>query len=167
MFGLTIVIRAPEVRIIGNDGSLIGVKPIREALRIADDQGYDLIEVAPNAKPPVCKLGNISKFLYEKEKKSKESRKGRGASHVKEVRFRIKIGEHDFNVKTNQIIRFLKDHHKVRVTCIMFGREMEHKDLAHGMMQKVEDKITGVGMVEARPQMYGNRLIAILVPGKG
>jgi len=160
-------IHVPEIRLIGKDGAVLGLKPTQEAIRIATDQGLDLIEVAPNAKPPVCKIGNFSKFLYEKEKKSKESRKSRSSSQVKEVRFRIKIGEHDFIVKADRINRFLKERHKVRVSCVMFGREMKHKDLAQGMIQKVEEYIKGHGVIEDRPQMYGNRLIAILVPHKG
>jgi translation initiation factor IF-3 len=146
---------------------MIGVKSIREALTIAENSGYDLIEIAPAAVPPVCKLGSLSKFLYEKEKKRKESRKGKSAGQVKEIRMRPKIGEHDFNFKMNAILKFLKERNKVRVSFIFFGREMEHKENAHRLMQKIEEQIAGVGSIESRPQMYGNRMISILVPGKG
>ena len=143
---------------------MVGVKTIQEALRMADDTGYDLIEIAPSANPPVCKLGNYSKFLYEKEKKLKEARKNRGGGQVKEIRIRPKIGEHDLMVKVNAIIKFLKEHHKVRVSFVFMGREMEHRDIAIKMLEKIEQHIAGVGLVEGRGQMYGNRLITILVP---
>ncbi|OVE76558.1 translation initiation factor IF-3 [bacterium F11] len=160
-------IRSPEVRLINDNGELIGVKPIQEAIRLAQDAALDLIEVAPNANPPVCRIGNFSKFLYEKTKKSKESRKHRGSGHVKEVRFRMKIGEHDFNVKVDRIVRFLKEHHKVRISFMFFGREMQHRDRGDEMLRKIEEAIKGAGVVEQRPQMYGNRMITILVPHKG
>jgi translation initiation factor IF-3 len=146
---------------------MVGVKTIQEALRMAEQTGYDLIEIAPTANPPVCKLGNFSKFIYEKEKKLKEARKNRGGGQVKEIRIRPKIGEHDLMVKINAITKFLKEHHKVRVSFVFMGREMEHKENAHRLMQKIEEQIAGVGSIESRPQMYGNRMISILVPGKG
>ena len=143
---------------------MVGVKTIQEALRMADDAGYDLIEIAPEASPPVCKLGNYSKFLYEKEKKIKEARKNRGGGQVKEIRIRPKIGEHDLMVKINAISKFLKEHHKVRVSFVFMGREMEHRDIGAKMLEKIEQQIAGVGVVESRPQMYGNRMISIFVP---
>lgn len=143
---------------------MVGVKTIQEALRLAEDTGYDLIEIAPGAVPPVCRLGNFSKFLYEKEKKLKEARKNRGGGQVKEIRIRPKIGEHDFNVKLNAIAKFLQEHHKVRVSFVFMGREMEHRDIGARMLDKIQQQIDGIGALESRPQMYGNRMIAILVP---
>ena len=143
---------------------MVGVKTIQEALRLAEDTGYDLIEIAPGAVPPVCRLGNFSKFLYEKEKKLKEARKNRGGGQVKEIRIRPKIGEHDFNVKLNAISKFLQEHHKVRVSFVFMGREMEHRDIGARMLDKIRQQIYGIGALESRPQMYGNRMIAILVP---
>ncbi len=143
---------------------MVGVKTIQEAIRMADDTGYDLIEIAPGAVPPVCKLGNFSKFLYEKEKKAKEARKNRGGGQVKEIRIRPKIGEHDLMVKINAISKFLKEHHKVRVSFVFMGREMEHRDIGQKMLEKIEQSIADVGVVESRPQMYGNRMITIFVP---
>ena len=143
---------------------MLGVKTIQEALRLAEDTGYDLIEIAPGASPPVCRLGNFSKFVYEKEKKLKEARKNRGGGHVKEIRIRPKIGEHDFNVKVSAISKFLKEHHKVRVSLVFMGREMEHRDIGVRMLDKIQTQIDGIGALESRPQMYGNRMIAILVP---
>jgi translation initiation factor IF-3 len=143
---------------------MIGIKTIQEALRMAEDSGYDLIEIAPDASPPVCKLGNFSKFVYEKEKKAKEARKNRGGGQVKEIRIRPKIGEHDLNVKINAITKFLKDHHKVRVSLVFMGREMEHREIGTAMLDRIRSQINGVGVVESEPQMYGNRMITIFVP---
>jgi translation initiation factor IF-3 len=146
---------------------MIGVKPIQEALKIADDRGYDLIEIVPTSNPPVCKLGNFSKYLYQQEKKVKDSRKNKGGGgQVKEIRIRPKIGEHDFQVKLSAIDRFLKERNKVRVSMVFFGREMEHQDLGIKMMDRIKEKILTVGMFESEPQMYGNRLNAIIVPLK-
>ncbi len=143
---------------------MVGVKTIQEALKMAEDAGYDLIEIAPAVSPPVCKLGNFSKFLYEKEKKLKEARKNRGGGQVKEIRIRPKIGEHDLMVKINAITKFLKEHHKVRVSFVFMGREMEHREIGQKMLEKIEQQVDGVGVVEQRPQMYGNRMITIFVP---
>jgi translation initiation factor IF-3 len=143
---------------------MVGVKTTQEALKMAEERGYDLIEIAPNAVPPVCKLGNFSKFLYEKEKKAKDARKNRGGGTVKEIRIRPKIGEHDLVVKINAIGKFLKEHHKVRVTFVFMGREMEHRDIGMRMLDRIEQEIAAVGAIESRPQMYGNRMITIFVP---
>lgn len=145
---------------------MLGIKSIREALRIAEDAGYDLIEIAPGAVPPVCKLGSLSKYLYEKEKKRKEARKGKSAGQVKEIRLRPKIGEHDFNFKMDAVVKFLKDRNKVRISLVFFGREMEHRETADKLIERIEQKIAGVGLMESKPQMYGNRMITILVPAK-
>lgn len=131
---------------------------------MAEETGYDLIEIASGVNPPVCKLGNFSKFLYEKEKKLKEARKNRGGGQVKEIRIRPKIGEHDLMVKVNAIIKFLKEHHKVRVSFVFMGREMEHRDIGAKVLEKIEQHVAGVGAIEQRPQMYGNRMITIFVP---
>lgn len=143
---------------------MLGIKSIQEALKLAEETGYDLIEIAPGAVPPVCRLGNYSKFLYEKEKKLKEARKNKGGGQVKEIRIRPKIGEHDFMVKINAMIKFLKERHKVRVSIVFMGREMEHRDISQKMLEKIEQQIAGVGVIEQRGQMYGNRMISILVP---
>lgn len=157
-------IRVPQVRLINERAEMVGIKTIQEALRMAEDAGYDLIEIAPAANPPVCKLGNFSKFVYEKEKKAKEARKNRGGGQVKEIRIRPKIGEHDLNTKINAITKFLKEHHKVRVSLVFMGREMEHKEFGATMLDKIKVAINGVGIVEHEPQMYGNRMITIFVP---
>ncbi len=146
---------------------MVGVKTVQEALRMADERGYDLIEIAPTSNPPVCKLGNFSKYIYQQEKKTKDSKKNKGGGgQVKEIRMRPKIGEHDFQVKLNAIERFLKEKNKVRVSLVFFGREMEHQDLGLKMIERIKERIAEVGMFETTPQMYGNRLNAIIVPSK-
>jgi translation initiation factor IF-3 len=144
---------------------MVGVKPIQEALRMAELAGYDLIEIAPAAAPPVCKFGNFSKFLYEKEKKLKEARKNKGAGgQVKEIRLRPKIGEHDLMVKINAISKFLTENNKVRLSIVFMGREMEHRDLGIKMLNKIEESVAAAGVIEQRGQMYGNRMVSIFVP---
>lgn len=160
-------IRSPQIRLISESGEVMGIKTIQEALKIADERGYDLIEIAPTSNPPVCKLGNFSKYLYQQEKKVKDSRKNKGGGgQVKEIRLRPKIGEHDFQTKMNAIVRFLEERHKVRVSMVFFGREMEHQDIGIRMLDRIKEKIAQVGMFESEPQMYGNRLNAIIVPAK-
>lgn len=155
----------PQVRLVNERGEMVGIRTIQEALKLADDTGYDLIEIAPTAVPPVCKLGNFSKYLYELEKKTKDQRKNKGGGgQVKEIRLRTKIGEHDLMTKINQINKFLKDRHKVRVNMEFKGREMEHKEFGLQMLERIEKEISEVGIIEQRPQMYGNRMISILVP---
>jgi len=153
--------------LINAEGKMLGVKPLSEALKEAIESDLDLIEISPGATPPVCKVGSLSKYLYEKEKKKKEARKHHSGGQVKEVRFRIKIGEHDFKVKVDRIIKFLKERHKVRVNMAFFGREMQHVDIGQTMLVKIEEAIKGSGVIEQRPKMYGNRMISILVPNKG
>lgn len=145
---------------------MLGIKTISEAIALAQNANQDLIEIAPNVVPPVCKIGNLSKVLYEKEKKLKDSRKGRNTSQVKEIRMRPRIGQHDFETKLNRIIEFLKDRNKVRVSFIFYGREMAHRDKGFEMLKNIEEKIAGVGEIEQRGKMYGNRMISILVPAK-
>jgi translation initiation factor IF-3 len=143
---------------------MVGVKSIREALMLADNTGFDLIEIAPEATPPVCKIGSFSKFLYEKEKKRKEARKSKAAGQVKEIRMRPKIGEHDFNFKVNNIVKFLKERNKVRVSFIFFGREMEHKHLGVALIEKVKLALEGRIVVEQEPSLEGNRMSVMLAP---
>jgi translation initiation factor IF-3 len=153
--------------LIDEAGKMVGIKTVQEALRLADERGYDLIEIAPTSTPPVCKLGNFSKYLYQQEKKSKDAKKNKGGGgQVKEIRLRPKIGEHDFQVKLNAIERFLKERHKVRVSLVFFGREMEHQELGLKMIDRIKEKIATVGVFETIPQMYGNRLNAIIVPAR-
>lgn len=148
------------------DGTQLGIKPLPEALRIAEDRGHDLVEIAPNANPPVCKVLDFSKFRYEKEKQRKEARKHQKGGHVKEVRFRPKIGGHDFETKLKMIQKFINNRDKVRVSVVFYGREMEHRDIGVGLINKMKDFLANEAVVETEPQLLGNRMILMLAPKK-
>jgi len=154
------------VRLIDQDGTQLGIKSIDEALRIAEDRGQDLVEIAPGANPPVCKVLAFSKFRYEKEKQRKEAKKHQKGGHVKEVRFRPKISDHDFDTKYRAIEKFLKNRDKVRVSVIFHGREMEHQDLGHNLIRRLKEQSLEYAVVESEPNLMGNRLILMLAPKK-
>ena len=144
----------------------MGVKTLEEALRTAQDRGKDLVEVAPQANPPVCKVVDFSKYRYEKEKQKKEARKHQKGGHVKEVRVRPRIGEHDFVTKLKAVQKFLEERDKVRITVMFRGREMEHKDLGEKIIQRLKDHLGELATVESNPMMMGNRMILMLAPNK-
>lgn len=159
-------IRAQTVRLIDEDGTQLGVKNLDEAIRTAEDRGKDLVEVAPLANPPVCKVVDFSKYRYEKEKQKKEAKKHQKGGHVKEMRFRPGIGEHDFETKVKQIRKFLEDRDKVRITVVFRGREMEHKDLGRKIIEKIQGFLGELATVESSPMMFGTRMILMLAPQK-
>lgn len=159
-------IRAQQVRLIDEDGTQLGVKNLDEALRTAQDRGKDLVEVAPQANPPVCKVVDFSKYRYEKEKQKKEARKHTKGGQVKEIRFRPRIGDHDFETKYRQVRKFLGDRDKVRVTVMFRGREMEHQDLGRRIIDRLKENLGELATVESNPTMFGNRMILMLAPQK-
>ncbi len=154
------------MRLIDEDGTQLGVKNLDEALRTAQDRGKDLVEVAPQANPPVCKVVDFSKYRYEKEKQKKEARKHAKGGQVKEVRFRPRIGEHDFDTKFRQIQKFLAGRDKVRITVMFRGREMEHQDLGRKIIDRLKENLGETATVESAPTMFGNRMILMLAPQK-
>ena len=154
------------MRLIDEDGTQLGVKNLDEALRTAQDRGKDLVEVAPQANPPVCKVVDFSKYRYEKEKQKKEARKHAKGGQVKEVRFRPRIGEHDFDTKFRQIQKFLAGRDKVRITVMFRGREMEHQDLGRKIVERLKENLGETATVESAPTMFGNRMILMLAPQK-
>lgn len=154
------------MRLIDEDGTQLGVKNLDEALRTAQDRGKDLVEVAPQANPPVCKVVDFSKYRYEKEKQKKEARKHAKGGQVKEVRFRPRIGEHDFDTKFRQIQKFLAGRDKVRITVMFRGREMEHQDLGRKIVDRLKENLGETATVESAPTMFGNRMILMLAPQK-
>ncbi len=157
-------IRAPQVRVIDSDGSQIGVRPTSEALAIARQRGLDLVEVAPNANPPVCKILPYSKYKYEKDKEERESRKKQKAGLLKELRFRPNIGQHDLDVKVKQIAEFIDAHDKVRITVVFRGREMQHRDLGFKLLMSIQEKLADKAAVEQAPMPDRNRLVMTLIP---
>ncbi len=152
------------MRVIGSDGSQLGIRAIAEAVKLAMDNGHDLVEIGPTATPPVCKIIDYSKFRYAKEKQRKEARKHQKAGHVKDIRFRPRIGEHDFDTKMRAIIDFLKRRDKVRISVLFRGREMEHKDLGMALIDKIKEQLGELAVIETSPQLWGNRIVFIMAP---
>ena len=152
------------MRVIDSDGTQVGVRPLPEALAMARQRGLDLIEIAPMANPPVCKILDYSKYKYEQEKKEREARKNQKAGMLKEVRFKPHIGAHDLDVKVKQISEFLADHDKVRVMVVFRGREMQHKDLGMKLLDGIRERLAESGVMEQAPQNDRNRLFMTLIP---
>ncbi len=157
-------IRVPEVRVIGHDGAQLGVILIKDALRLAEEQSVDLVELVPDAKPPVCKLINYGKFLYAEEKRLKEARKKQHEIKVKEVRLGAKIGEHDYLVKLNQAKEFLGRRDKVKVSMRFRGREMAHMELGRKTFDRFIVEISAVANLDSHPRLEGNTVSAMLSP---
>ena len=160
-------IRAREVRVIGVDGKQLGVVLLNDAINLARTHGVDLVEISPNAVPPVCKLVDYGKFQYEQSKKAHEAKRHQKSSHIKEVKFRPSTAEHDFQVRKNQIIRFLGEGHKVKAMIFHRGREMAHQDVGRAKMERLLKEITDHALVEFGPRMEANILLALLAPKKG
>lgn len=159
-------IRQKEVRVIDEDGQQLGVMPPFEALKIARSKGLDLVEVAPNANPPVCRIINYGKYLYQLNKRQHEARKHQKSIELKEVKFRPRTSGHDFEVKRNRILRFLQEGSKVKATIMFRGREMAHKNLGFQMMQRLVGEVSESGQIETRPKLEGPNLTAIIAPKK-
>ena len=138
-----------------------------DAMKTAREQGLDVVEISPNAVPPVCKLVDYGKFLYEQSKKAHEAKKHQKSSHIKEVKFRPSTAEHDYQVRKNQIIRFLGEGHKVRAMIFHRGREMAHQEVGRAKMTRLLGEIGEHGQIETMPRMEGNVLVALLAPKKG
>jgi len=157
-------IRAREVRLISEVGEQLGdLSPI-EALRIAEERGYDLVEVSPGSTPPVCKLMDYGKYKYEQSKKEKEAKHKQKVVKLKEIELRPKIDEHDFNVKLRRITDFLKDGDKVKVSVFFKGREIVYKDIGRALMDRIKQGILEFGIIEKDPKFEGKRILMILGP---
>ncbi|NLJ85556.1 MAG: translation initiation factor IF-3 [Firmicutes bacterium] len=157
-------IRARDVRVISPEGEQLGVMSIRDALNAAMERELDLVEVAPNARPPVCRIMDYGKYRYEQTKQKREAKKKQKVVTVKEVRMTPKIEEHDFQVKTRNAERFLKDGHKVKVSVRFRGREVVHSDLARGMLLDMAEQIGQVASIERQPLVEGRQMIMMLAP---
>jgi translation initiation factor IF-3 len=152
------------VRLIGDDGEQLGIVPIDKALAIAEEKDLDLVEVAPNSNPPVCRLMDYGKYLYEKQKRERESRKAQKQIEIKELRLRPKTDEHDVNVVISKIRKFSKEGAKVRVRVRFRGREIVHFDVASDLLKRVAEDVSDVTVVEQRPTMDGRSMIMLLAP---
>jgi translation initiation factor IF-3 len=152
----------PEVRLIDDDGNQVGIVKTDEALETARERGLDLVEVAANAKPPVCKIMDYGKFKYKQSKKEKVTKKRQHVIHVKEIRFRPKIEEHDFGFKTRHAREFLEKGNKVKATVMFRGREMAYKDSARDLLMRMAEELEDVAKIEREPAMEGRFMIMFL-----
>jgi translation initiation factor IF-3 len=160
-------IRAREIRVIDEEGALLGIMQPFEAMKLARERGLDVVEISPTADPPVCKITDYGKYQYQQNKKAHEQRKSSRGSQLKEVKFRPNTAEHDYQVRKNQIIRFLGEGHKVRAMIFHRGREMAHQEVGRAKMNRLLVEIGDQGQIETMPRMEGNVLVALLAPKKG
>lgn len=159
-------IRVREVRVIDEEGEQLGILPTRQALDIARERGLDLVEVAPNAIPPVCRLMDYGKYRYEQSRKDRESRKHQKTTELKEVRIKPKIDEHDLATKSRQAQRFLEEGDKVKLTVMFRGREMAHPDIGRDLLLQLADQVGAVALVEQTPRLEGRNMTMMLTPKK-
>lgn len=159
-------IRVPEVRIVDEDGQQVGVMPIEEALRRAEEAGLDLIEVAASASPPVCRIADVGKFRFEQDKRARDAKKNQHVSEVKEVRLRPRTDEHDLQVRVRAARRFLEDGHKVKVEVRFRGREASHPEVARAQIASIADGVADIAIVERAPSLEGRTMFAILARGR-
>ncbi len=157
-------IRAPEVRVIGHDGQQLGIITIRKALELAAEVHLDLVEVAPNADPPVCKIMDFGKFKYQQNKRTQEAKKKQTVIQVKEVKIRPKTDEHDLQVKIRHIKRFLAQKDKAKVTILFRGREIAYSDQGVKVLERIKEELKDDIVIEQHPKMEGRNLIMILAP---
>jgi translation initiation factor IF-3 len=160
------MIRAREVRVISSDGEQLGVIPVREAIAKAEELGLDLVEVAPNAAPPVCRIMDFGKYKYELNKKAHESKKHQTLITVKEVKLRPRTDDHDINFKVNNIKRFIGEGNKVKVSIMFRGREMAHQELGRAVLERVLQELQGTIVVEQHARMEGRNMFLMIAPAK-
>jgi translation initiation factor IF-3 len=159
-------IRAREVRLVDPDGRQLGIKPLPEALHIAREADLDLVEVAPMANPPVCKILDYGKWKYEAAQRDKESRRKASNVQIKEMKYRPKIGGGDFDTKTRKVAHFLDQGHKVKITIMFRGREMAHPELGKRILDQIAEQLTPAAKVEAAPKLDGRNMVMVLAPDK-
>ncbi len=159
-------IKANEVRVIGADGKQLGVMKLSEALRLSNEAELDLVEIAPESVPPVCKIMDYGKFRFEKEKREKEQRKKRQVIELKEIQLKCRIDTHDFNTKLNQSIKFLTQGNKVKVVVRFYGREMAHTELGAQLLDRFAEGCIENAIIEKKPVLDGRNMTMILAPKK-
>ncbi len=157
-------IRAPKVRVVGADGEMVGVISVAEGIRIAKEAGMDLVEVSPNAEPPVCKVLDYGKFKYNQQKKANEARKKQKTIQIKEVKLRPTIDKHDLDVKMKHIHKFLESGDKVKMTLRFRGREMAHQELGMKLLMEIREELGDVIKVEHQPKLEGRQMIMVVAP---
>ncbi|GAA1817019.1 translation initiation factor IF-3 [Luedemannella flava] len=157
-------IRAREVRLVGPEGEQVGIVPIERALQLAADVDLDLVEVAPMARPPVCKLMDFGKFKYESALKAREARRNQQQTVIKEMKLRPKIDSHDYETKKGHVVRFLKAGDKVKVTIMFRGREQSRPELGRRLLDRLSQEVADLGFVEAAPKQDGRNMIMVIAP---
>jgi len=158
------MIQSDKVRVIDENGENIGVMYTREAIEQAAQVGLDLVEVSPNADPPVCKFLDVGKFRYEAQKKANAQRKTQKTQEIKEIKMRPNIDDHDYDVKMRNVNRFLEDGDKVKVTLRFRGRELAHQQLGMNLLRRVQDETAEIAKIEAYPRMEGRQMLMVLSP---
>jgi len=159
-------IRVPRVRLVDDDGSQIGIKTRDEALEYAYSKNLDIVEVAASADPPVCRIMDYGKYRYEQEQKAKTARKHQSQIHVKEIKFRPKIGIHDYETKKGHVIRFLNQRAKVKVTIMFRGREATHPERGRDLLMRLAEDVKDLGQIEMQPVLDGRNMVMVLAPNK-
>lgn len=154
------------MRLIGADGKQIGIVPLRQALEIAENEGLDLVEISPNAEPPVCRILDFGKYYFQKEKRAKEAKKRQHEVEVKEIKFGPNTEEHDYNFKKNNAIRFLKQQNKVKFTVRFRGRQMAHKDLGYRVLERLKEELGHIADVDQEAVSDRNLLFIVMSPKK-
>ena len=159
-------IRVPRVRVIGADGEMVGVLSRDEALRLAEDSGLDLVEIQPNADPPVCKIMDFGRFRFEQQKKANEAKKKQKQVEIKELKFRPVTDEGDYQIKLRNMRRFIADGDRVKVVVRFKGREMAHTELGLAMTQRIEEDMKDDVVIEQRPKLEGRQMVMMIAPKK-
>ena len=157
-------IRVPEIRLIGADGENVGVVTPARGIALAEEAGLDLVEISPNAVPPVCKIMDLGKFKYEQQKREAEARKKQKTIEIKEIKFRPGTDTHDYDVKMRSVLKFLEGGDKVKVTLRFRGREMAHQDLGLELLHRVRDDVGEAGKVETMPKLEGRQMVMMIAP---
>jgi len=159
-------IRVREVRLVGPDGNQLGIKPTPEALQIARAMDMDLVEVAPMAKPPVAKIMDYGKFKFDQAQRLREQKRKAAATQLKEMKYRPKISQGDFDTKTRQVLKFLNEGHKVKVTIMFRGREVFHPELGQEILERIAEAAKGIAHVEVVPKLDGRNMTMVLAPDR-
>src|SRR5690625_4138276 len=159
-------IRVPEVRLVGPNGEQVGIVRIEDALRLAQEADLDLVEVAPDARPPVCKLMDFGKYKYEAAMKARDARRNQAHTQLKEIRFRLKIDSHDYETKKGHVERFLNGGDKVKVMIMFRGREQSRPEMGMRLLEKLADEVSELGSVESAPKLDGRNMTMVIGPHK-
>ena len=160
--GINWNIKAPEVRVIDSDGKQVGILPLKEAMKIAEEQGLDLVAVSPNSSPPVCRIMNYGKYKYQQNKRLQEARKHQTVIQVKEVKVRPRTEEHDFQFKLRHVKRFLGEGDKVKISMLFRGREIAHPEFGKDLLARFVEELKDLAIVEQAPRLEGRNMVMIL-----